>query len=593
MQPDSTTPNPPHLRNRSRATWHRKASKPVSFWMLTLIAASLIHWALPNYRWVLIHMFTLGIITNSIVLWSQHFTEKFLHQPLPESARPWQLRRIAILNLGIIITLAGQLLHTSVTYYWYLTAIGAVIVSVSLAIHAAYLALQYRNSRKTGTAHRYGASVISFICSAAFLSIGTIVGVVLARELASPLKENLLLSHLVLNILGFIGCAAIGALMLLFPAVWRTQAHYERPGLTFSLLVTGTLTAAIGAGLGYSHMSAAGLAIYIVGLLIPAGSWARCVQTVLTDPRDRITFAAASVLCAPLWLIGSLTVLTYRTATATHSAAITLPTMAFLVGFAAQLLIGVMSYLLPTTIGGGPNATRTGLTVYDRAGLFRSTLLNVGLAAWLYTDNSWLRIVLSILAMGSLAVFVVLSPLAVRAQLGVIRKNREPLSPATAPKLNQITAGLATLALVIAAFGGLVPTPSTPVTTGGTGKTTTVDVSMMNMSFSPNVLEIPVGNQLVVNLRNDDDQAHDLAFDNGVTSGRINPGAQTEITVGVITTNMAGWCTIAGHRMQGMELHILVTGAETETTTNPAAQHKPTKPINNGSDDSLAPVTTR
>lgn len=559
--------------------------------MLALIATSLIHWALPNYRWVLIHMFTLGIITNSIVLWSQHFTEKFLHQPLPESARPWQLRRIAILNLGIIITLAGQLLHTSVTYYWYLTAIGAGIVSASLATHAIYLALQYRNSRKTGTEHRYGPSVIAFICSAAFLSIGTIVGAVLAHDLPSPLQENLLLSHLVLNILGFVGCAAVGALMLLFPAVWRTQAHYERPGLTFSLLVTGTLTAAIGAGIGYTHISAAGLAIYIVGLLIPAGSWARCVHTVLNDPRDRITFAAASVLCAPLWLIGALIVLTYRTATAASSTAITLPTMAVLVGFAAQLLIGVMSYLLPTTIGGGPNATRTGLAVYDRAGLYRSTLLNVGLAAWLYTDNSWLRVVLSILAMGSLAVFVVLSPVAVRAQLGVIRKLREPLTPASSPKLNQITAGLATLALVIAAFGGLVPTPTAPVTTGGTGNTTTVAVSMKDMSFSPNVLKVPAGNQLVIALRNDDTQAHDLAFDNGVTSGRINPGEETEIAVGVISADMAGWCTIAGHRIQGMELQVLATGAE--TTTNPTAQQKPTKPIDNGSDDSLKPVTTR
>src|SRR5699024_11235350 len=51
-------------------------------------------------------------------------------------------------------------------------------------------------------------------------------------------------------------------------------------------------------------------------------------------------------------------------------------TLALTVGFAAQLLLGVMSYLLPATIGGPRPAVKAGLTALDWAGPFRAALLN-------------------------------------------------------------------------------------------------------------------------------------------------------------------------------------------------------------------------
>ena len=315
-----------------------------------------------------------------------------------------------------------------------------------------------------------------------------------------------------------------------------------------------------------------------------------------------------SVAAAPLWLCGTLIVLAYRAATAPDLTIISLSTMPFLIGFAAQLLIGVMSNILPSNIGGGPKATRTGMLVYDRAGLFRATLVNVGLACWLYTENSWLRVVLSILAMGSLAVFLVLTPLAVRAQLGVIRKTREPLPLAEKPKTNQITAALAVLALVIASFGGLGAGgsggSSGVVTAGGTGKTTEVTLDMKGLRFSPDVITVPAGNQLVLTVRNSDTMAHDLKFDNGAHTGRMNPGEQKRLEVGVISADMAGWCTIAGHRAQGMEMTVKAdTGGSSSSggsaggggsdSAGPTSVHKPTRPIQNGTDDSLDPITER
>lgn len=559
----------------------------MTWWMLTLIGASLIHWAIPDYRWVLIHIFTLGIITNSIVLWSQHFTEKFLHQPLADTQRPWQLRRIWILNVGIIIVLVGQLLKNLFDQHWHITALGAGLVGAVLVAHSVLLLRQYRQAKQ---GQRFAPSVIGYVCATGFVAIGAVIGAIMAAELPTPWQEQLRLAHLVFNILGFVGIAAIASLMLLFPAVWRTKAAKEQPRVVFTLLVLGTIIAGCGAGIGQTIVTAVGLAGYLLGLATAMWGFAQCVIKVLTDPRDRLGFAALSVAFAPLWLAGSLLVLIFRCLQSDSVATISLPTMAVLIGFAAQLLIGVMSYLLPSTIGGGPQATRTGLAIMDRAGMLRSTFVNLGLPMWLYTENSWLRIILSLLVFGSLAIFVVFSPLAAKAQLGVIRKKREPLKLVDKPKTNQLAIGMAVLAIIVASFGGLVPTPNPTSTTASSAPITRIQVDIHGMTFSPNVLEVPVGNQLVVTVINNDTMAHDLKFDNGVQTGRVNPGETTELVVGVITGNMAGWCTIAGHRAQGMELQVTTQGGDSiaPTTDRPA-----TKSVDNGIDPNVDAVTRR
>ena len=98
--------------------------------------------------------------------------------------------------------------------------------------------------------------------------------------------------------------------------------------------------------------------------------------------------------------------------------------------------------------------------------------------------------------------------------------------------------------------------------------------------------------------------AHDLKFDNGAHTGRMNPGEQKRLEVGVISADMAGWCTIAGHRAQGMEMTVKAdTGGSSSSggsaggggsdSAEPTSVHKPTRPIQNGTDDSLDPITER
>ena len=106
-------------------------------------------------------------------------------------------------------------------------------------------------------------------------------------------------------------------------------------------------------------------------------------------------------------------------------------------------------------MGGGPSAVRAGLKEMNRGGLFRSTLINGGLIVWLITEKSWLAVFSSVLCIIPLAAFPVFMIRAVKAQKAVLMKQAEGPAPETESQWGQITAGLVTLALLLAVFGGI------------------------------------------------------------------------------------------------------------------------------------------
>ena len=53
---------------------------------------------------------------------------------------------------------------------------------------------------------------------------------------------------------------------------------------------------------------------------------------------------------------------------------------------------------------------------------------------------------------------------------------------------------------------------------------------------------------------------HDLVLANGAESGRVAAGRSATVDVGVVTGPVEGWCSIAGHRAQGMVFHVTAAG---------------------------------
>ena len=102
-----------------------------------------------------------------------------------------------------------------------------------------------------------------------------------------------------------------------------------------------------------------------------------------------------------------------------------------------------------------------------------------------------------------------------------------------------------------------------------TGETTEVTiVATSDMSYEPNVIEVPAGNELVVTLVNEDDKnGHDLVIGD-IESSRVQPGKKETINYGVQSYSQEGYCSVAGHRQMGMTLDVIVDGGSTSTASD-------------------------
>ena len=134
-------------------------------------------------------------------------------------------------------------------------------------------------------------------------------------------------------------------------------------------------------------------------------------------------------------------------------------------------------------------------------------------------------------------------------------------APAQAPETKKWTAWLIIILALVAVIG-LAVMNSTAAQRGATSAApadaTTIDVSVDGMAFVPASVDIPAGTHLVVNFTNTGDQVHDLKI-GGAETSRVEPGESAVLDVGVVTESVEGYCTIAGHKMQGMTFMVNVT----------------------------------
>lgn len=66
------------------------------------------------------------------------------------------------------------------------------------------------------------------------------------------------------------------------------------------------------------------------------------------------------------------------------------------------------------------------------------------------------------------------------------------------------------------------------------GHTTEVEVRIEGMRFVPDVLDVPLGDRLVVTLVNTGTDRHDLVLANGARTGRINPDETATLDAGLV-----------------------------------------------------------
>jgi len=157
------------------------------------------------------------------------------------------------------------------------------------------------------------------------------------------------------------------------------------------------------------------------------------------------------------------------------------------------------------------------------------------------------------------------------------------------------------VALALAIF---LSNPSAPTTQGTgtgtgttassvtpTGNTTRVSVGVDGMAFTPNHIEVPVGDRLIIDFTNSGDQRHDLVFETGVSSGSLASGETKELDLGVISGDVEGWCSLPGHREMGMTLHVQATGASSSSSGTSASDSHAHHGHDHGQDAAAGPAT--
>ncbi|WP_402371931.1 multicopper oxidase domain-containing protein [Isoptericola rhizosphaerae] len=537
----------------TRRAWYLLMNSFVGLWAVAAVLVISVHRFFPAGGWLMVHLVLLGTVSAAILVWSQHFADAILRRPAP-GGRVSHGARLVGHTLGAALVVTGIVADT-----WTLVLFGGVVLAVVALAHVALVTLQARRALPA----RFARLVHYYIAAALALVIGVGAGVLLARvDLPPGWYDRIYPAHLAFNLLGWIGFTVVGTIVLLWPTVLRTRITdtAERTARrSLWLLVVGLLVVAAACVADTGPLVALGVLVYLAGLVLVVVEGAK--QARQARPTS---FAALSIAAAVAWFAGCTVAfgVILSTADTAADAAVALSGLVapFAGGFAAQIVVGALSYLLPVVIGGGPRTSRHTIAELDRAAVFRVTVVNAGGVLYVLPVPSLVRVLVSLVVF---TVFVSFLWLVARALLAVRRApQRAPHRAGTAGSL-----AAAAAVLVLSATGGIALDPAaagiggTTASASASGETTTVDVVMDDMRFEPAVIEVPVGNRLVVNLTNGDTMDHDLTIANGVRGDRLSPGESTVVDAGVVAGDLDAWCSVAGHRLLGMTLDIIAVGA--------------------------------
>nr|WP_206686798.1 multicopper oxidase domain-containing protein [Microbacterium aquimaris] len=545
----------------------------ILLWIVLTVVAVTIHRFVNQPMWLMVHVPLLGAVTAAILIWSQHFADTLLRRAAPAG-------RIGLgVRLGLQSAGAGVIIAGMLTGAVPLVIGGAIAVAVAIIAHAVILWLQLRRALPA----RFAPLVRYYVAAALVFLGGIAVGAVMPALGDPDITDRLVNTHIVLNAYGWIGLTVFGTLVLLWPTILHAKVPASADAAArhaLPVLITGLAVAAVGPLADLQLLVTVGMAIWLAGAVRLAVEGWREARAMPPG-----TFAGWSLAAAFCWVVFAAAALGVHAVIQPDWASLRGEYLMMLgplvAGFAVQIVSGALSYLLPVVALGSPAAAKAGAEMLDRGAAARVVIYNGAIVLYLLPMPSAARVLLSFAAAGVVIAFLVL---VVRALIAGRRVRRAEganpdrsgrvklMAPASTPPPPQprhggaVVAGFAVLALCVA--GGVAADPAAiGINTAAasdvtaTGETTEVSVQVEGMRFTPAVIEVPAGNELVVVFENTGTDVHDLTFANGVRSQRLAPGATETLEVGVIGADLDGWCSIAGHRQMGMELTVVAVGA--------------------------------
>ncbi|MEX1162157.1 MAG: hypothetical protein WEB03_01120 [Nitriliruptor sp.] len=255
--------------------------------------------ALPGGRWFAVHLFTLGTLTNLILVFSDHFSRTLTRTPAHGPRWP-----LPVLNLGILLVLVAIPTGRTVPL-----ALGATVTSG--VVIASYVRI--RRLRRASIGARFTWIVRNYERAHGAFVHGAVLGALLgAGALAGAWRGPARLAHLHLNVLGWAGLTLLSTLVFFGPTITRCRilpeaderaARALRHGAT-GLTAAALLLLATGFGgdaaLPLRLGAAAGLAVY---------AWAAtvtCLAVLAAVLRAQPSATQAPIAAVCLWFTAAV-----------------------------------------------------------------------------------------------------------------------------------------------------------------------------------------------------------------------------------------------------------------------------------------------
>ncbi|GFG70176.1 multicopper oxidase domain-containing protein [Mycolicibacter senuensis] len=512
-------------------------------WLAVSVALLIGHNAISHPIWLPVHALLLGAATNAIVIWSGHFTTTLCRVPDPPH---WHLvAKLAVLNAGVIATLAGVTWNAEA-----LTGLGGAVVAAVGVAHGAELIAM----KKSALSARFDYLVGFYLAAVVALLIGSAAGATMAFGVARW-YARLWTTHVHVMLYGWIGLTVVGTLFTLWPTTIRekiTPRSFAMARRALPTLTAGLAIATAGLIADSWWLAAAGLAGYAIGAgLAIVGLW----------PGRSFTGPAAWMLVGATGWLGVAVVIEVVALIAGRSVDVLpafvehtlLPLLA--VGFVAQILLGALSQLLPILVAHGPPIRKAVIAYLDQGWQVRVAAINVAVPLVAGPWRGPLPVIGWVLAAVAVASFVLL---ALRLALPVAL--RGPIDVETIKPHPAAVTGAVALAAAAAVAAALTLAPAASEVADVAGEAHTVDVTLNNMRFSPDVLEVPAGTRLVLRVTNIDGLPHDLHVDTGEHTPRLSRGQTAVLDLGVVRQDRDVWCDVPGHRAAGMTMTIRALG---------------------------------
>ncbi|QDZ16768.1 copper oxidase [Humibacter ginsenosidimutans] len=565
----------------SRRAWYAVINGVVVAWMLAAGIALLAQTLEQSPSWLAVHLLLLGGATSAILIWSQHFADTILRKA---GSRTRLGVRLALHTIGALAVVVGV-----TTGLWMLVLAGGTLVAATAAWHGTTLGVRLRRALPS----RFGGLVLYYVAASLTLIIGVTLGVIMARaDLTGTEHDRMFVAHVTMNVLGWIGLTVVGTVVLLWPTVLHARIGEQtrrRARIALVALCVGLLVVGMACLTGVWVAILLGTVVYLAGLAVIGIDLVG--QAVRTPP---VNYAGWSMGAALAWFAATIVAFGVRVATAGSWQGVASGFVALLVpfgiGFAAQLVMAALSYLLPVVFGGGPVKVRATNVELDRFGLFRVVVVNgaVLLAVIPGVPNAGVFLGVAVVVLLSTVVQSVRALIVARSLQeptgGDRHVRREGAARPTMAGMLHVNSGAAMAAIGVLVLAASVGVAVANVSGSGgaassssaaTGRTTSVHMVMKNMRFSPSTIDVPAGNRLVIHVTNEDDMVHDLTLADGITSGRLVEGESATVDAGVITRTVDGWCSIVGHRQLGMVFTVVATGATASHEASDGMQGMP------------------